>query len=741
MKLRRRQQTYWLICVVAVMGLMVQPNSSVFAQMAYPMVMTIRPVAAQVGATSEHTIHSRYSMEGAYAVLVSGRGVQGEVIPVPPSAPPADGKKKPDLVALKVQFTVAADAEPGVRDVRVATPAGVSTVGQLVIARDPVVRESDKNDTAELATMISLPATICGAIEKAEDVDWYKFHVDAGAALTFHVRSSRLQDRIHDLQTHSDPIITLRTAGGQTLAANDNFFFGDPLLSYRFEQSGDYLLEIRDVRYQGNTYWDYSIEVHGRPFVETVFPLAISRGQPAAIDLIGYQLTNGSRINCTPGMELLMGEQNLRVTVGNELTDPFPVIVTDLPLVLEAPKAIAVNEANPSSNGAANGTNASGARSGKDAAQQLAATLSHAQAIMIPTGINGRIEADADVDYYVFEAQKGEAFNIEVIARRRQSRLDSHLRVLNEKGQQLVANDDMRSGKRTSADSAVENWMAPADGRYYLEVRDVHLRGGPAFPYFLRITRSEPSFDLYLDTDKTQISPGGNAVLFCRVERRGGFTGPVKLDIQGLPTGVTAQSGLILPDKSVDGCIVLEADADAPLSAVEVQVTGTATHPLPDGSQLAITRSAIPYQEIYLPGGGRGHWNVLQHIVAVTKYGDIRYVKLSDYDLTLKPGESRRIEVTLERSPDFTQNVTLEMVYQHLGSIFGNSLPPGVTVDDKASKTLLAGGTNQGHITIKAAADAAPVERQQVAVMANVSLNFVMKATYASRPVTVTIAK
>jgi hypothetical protein len=741
MALQRGQRFFWLSLLGAVCGLLMPPSSLVYAQMAYPMVMTIRPVAAQVGASSEHTIYSRYSMEGAYAVLVSGRGVQGEVVPVPPVAPAADGKKKPDLVALKVKFTVAADAEPGVRDVRVATPHGVSTVGQLVIARDPVVRESDKNDTAELASMISLPATICGAIEKAEDVDWYKFHVDAGTALTFHVRSSRLQDRIHDLQTHSDPIITLRTATGQTLAANDNFFFGDPMLSYRFEQSGDYLLEIRDVRYQGNTYWDYSIEVHGRPFVETVFPLAISRGQPATIDLIGYQLTSGSRINCTPGMELLMGEQNLRATVGNELTDPFPVIVTDLPLVLETEPSLAANESLPNATAAASEASGSGTTGGKDAAQQLAVTLKSAQAITFPAGVNGRIAADADVDYYVFEAKKGDALNIEVIARRRQSRLDSHLRVLNEKGQQLVANDDMRLGKRTSADSAVENWTAPADGRYYVEVRDVHLRGGSAFPYFLRITRSVPSFELYLDTDKTQISPGGNAVLFCRVERRGGFTGPVQLDIQGLPTGVTARSGLILPEKSVDGCIVLEADADAPLSAVEVQVTGSSTHPLPDGSQQAITRSAIPYQEIYLPGGGRGHWNVLQHIVAVTKYGDIRYVKLSDYDLTLKPGESRRIEVTLERSPDFTQNVTLEMVYQHLGSIFGNSLPPGVTVDDKASKTLLAGGANQGHITIKASADAAPVERQQVAVMANVSLNFVMKATYASRPVTITIAK
>jgi len=186
---------------------------------------------------------------------------------------------------------------------------------------------------------------------------------------------------------------------------------------------------------------------------------------------------------------------------------------------------------------------------------------------------------------------------------------------------------------------------------------------------------------------------------------------------------------------------VLEADADAPLDAVNVRITGVATVKGADGAEKQISAPALPYQEIYLPGGGRGHWLVENHTVAVTGYGDVRYVQLSEYDLTFKPGESKKIDVVIERSPEFTQNVGLEVTYQHLGSVFGNSLPPGITVDDKNSKTLLAGGAVVGHITLKAAADAAPVERQLSTVMANVSLNFVMKATYASRPVTFTIVK
>ncbi len=703
--LRSVRRMAWNMLAGVLLAACVQPAA---AQLSYPMVMSVKPVAIQQGTTAELTVNSRYSMAGAYVVQVSGGGVTGEALLPPPT--PDDGKKKADLTALKVRFTVAPDALPGVRDFRIGTPSGVSTVGQLVVVRDPVVVETPNNDKPEQATPATLPATLCGTIEKAEDVDYFRFHVEAGQAFTFHVRSSRLQDRIHDLQNHSDPIVTLRTATGTTIAASDNHFYGDPLLSHRFEQAGDYLLEIRDVRFEGNTYWEYCIEANSRPFVETVFPLAVARGQSAPLELVGYQLpATPTSVACTAPMDMPLGLQAMRLPVGAETTDPVPVVITDLPLVAEAP-----------------GDNNA---------------VDKAQPISVPVGINGRIEGEADVDHYVFEAKKGETYSLEIVARRQRSSLDSYLRVLNDKGQQLAANDDARFGRRNHSDSWIENWTAPADGKFVIEVRDVHLRGGAAFPYFLKVQRSQPYFDLYMDTDKTQLTPGGCGVIYCRVERKNGFTGPVELRVEGLPQSVIASCGKILDGKSQDGCIVLEADPDAPLTLSNVTIIGSATHALPDGSSLALESRAVPYQEIYLPGGGRGHWPVDAHAVAVMGYGDLRWVALSDYDVRLKPGESKTIAVKIERSPGFTANVTLEMVYQHLGSIFGNPLPPGVTIDDKASKTLLAGGATEGQIVLKAAADAPPVERQLAAVMANVSVNFVMKTTYASRPVTITVEK
>lgn len=700
---------------IAASFLLIVLQASAQAQTGWPMVMSVRPIAVQAGQSIDATVHSRYSMFGAYQVLISGHGVTGEIVQPPPK--PEDYAKKPNLEKLAVRFTAAADAPLGVRDVRIATPQGISTVGQLVVVRDPVISETGKNDSLDEAQQISVPAALCGTIEKNEDLDFFKFHVEAGAALVFHVRCGRLQDRIHDLQNHADPILTLRNPAGVTIAASDNYFYADPVLSHRFDQAGDYVLEIRDVRYEGNGYWDYCIEISDRPLVESVFPLAVSPGQPGKVRPFGQLIPEGTELDVSIPTSQLPAEIWHYATLAGAPSNPFPLLVADVPLARES-----------------------------DAANDAVET---AQPITIPGGLNGLMEREGDVDYFAIEAKKGDAFSFEIVARRLQSGLDANLRILNDKGQQLAANDDLRLGKRLSADAWIENWTAPADGKFLIEVRDVHLRGGPQYPYLLKATRSQPYFELYLDTDKTLVGPSGCGAIFVHVERKNGFTGEVQLAIDGLPHGITASCGRIMPagtDRNTrnagqEGCIVLQADADAPLNVALTTIRGTATHALPDGTTLNLSAVAVPYQETYQPGGGRGHWPVESHAIAVTEYADLRGISLSSYDITLKPGESQRIEVTIDRSPEFTANVTLDMMMRHLNSNFANTLPPGVTLDDKAAKSLLAGKETTGFLTLTAAKEAPPADKQQCVVLGHVALNFVMKWTYASQPVTISVAK
>src|SRR5205085_3004863 len=143
-----------------------------------------------------------------------------------------------------------------------------------------------------------------------------KFHAEAGQSFVFRVRCARLEDRIHDLQTHADPILTLRAATGATLATSDNNeYYADPVLAYQAEQSGDFLLEIRDVRYQGNAYWEYCIEANSRPLVECVFPLAVTAGAKQTVQPLGELVSAGASAQCQLPKKLATGVHSVELTL------------------------------------------------------------------------------------------------------------------------------------------------------------------------------------------------------------------------------------------------------------------------------------------------------------------------------------------------------------------------------------------------------------------------------------------
>src|SRR5207249_6837689 len=94
---------------------------------------------------------------------------------------------------------------------------------------------------------------------------------------------------------------------------------------------------------------------------------------------------------------------------------------------------------------------------------------------------------------------------------------------------------------------------------------------------------------------------------------------------------------------------------------------------------------------------------------AVTGPSDIERVDVKPREAVLKPGGEVRLDVTIKRRADYNKDVNLDVLLSHLGGVFGNPLPPGVTVVEGKSKTALRTG-NEGHIVLRAAANAAPTE-------------------------------
>jgi hypothetical protein len=701
----------------SLMAMCLFQNSWAQTNNSYPMLMSLKPTAAIVGQTSEHELSARYNLAGGNGVIISGSGVRGQIVPLETEKP--EDKDRNDVAnsKCKLKITCDPDAMPGIRDFRLWTPHGVSTVGQLVIARELLVNEVLENDTAEKAQSVQLPATICGTIEKGEDLDFYKIRIDQPGAWTFHMTSQRLQNRLHDMQTRVDPMITLRSVAGSTIASSDNTFAGDPLMHVNIDAAGEYLLEVRDVRYQGNADWTYAVECSARPFGLVAKPLAVAQAVAGSVQVVGLGLGSDAVSAITPAASATTRIEHFAPVVGSTPLNALQVLASADPIVSK-----------PIGARTAQATDAS------DAAEAIPLQFA------IPSVVCGSIDTPEQVDRYRFEAKAQQRLSFEVFARRLGSELDAKLRILNSEGNALSEADDSTFDRVLSSDATLENWTAPADGVFTLEIRDLHGRGGPSYPYAVQVKQAKPYFLLEADTDKTPLATGSASVIYVKAHPRNGFAGEIQLAVEGLPPGVRAQCGRILAGRP-DGAIWLTAAADAPVGMSNIKITGTAEHAEGDGQKIALQSTASHLQEVYMPGGGRGHYPVDHHTVSVGKPMDIRSIKLSATEIELQPGGSQRIDIQIERAPDYKGNVTLDAMLQHLEQPYGNPLPPGVVVDIGASKTLLTAGEAAGHITFKANPDAAAVERHLVPITVHVSINFVMKHTFSSEPFYITVKK
>ncbi len=695
--LGRRQQSRLPGLLLASVILLASPCAAL-GQSSYPMITHAIPAAIQRGQTAEVEVFGQMDFAGAYKAIFEGKGLRAEVLPAQPGAQKAGAPVK----SVKMRVAALKDAVCGIREFRIVSDKGVSSIGQLVIVDEAVMQEKEPNNTISQAQMIALPAAICGRIEKSEDVDCYRFRAKAGVPVTFEVVCARLEDKIHDLQKHADPVLSITDGRGRELIVNDDHYFADSYLVFTAPADGDYFVHIRDVKYDGDPRWTYVLRATDRPHVSQAFPRVGHSGENLPVELMG----SAARIQKSAVVALPpeVGIHDLPIPLSSGLSNSIPFLVTDLPQQRE---------------------------------QEPNDKPGQAQALTIPCGLSGKIDKPHDVDCFSFRGKKGEGLAFEIKARRFgtawNSSLDSMMEILDAKSKVLASNDDVL-GK----DSRLV-FAPPADGIYYLRIRDLHHRGGDSFIYYLEATKAEPDFQLYFDPDKLAAGPGGSAACFVHLERLNGFAGAVDVTVESLPTGMAA-SPLRIPPTMTQGLVVVSASPHAQPAAEIFRVKGKATLKDDKGTKRSIVREAMAKEEIYLPGGGRGLFNVNTPVAVVTRAPDILAIQVEPAEIVLAPGQEVRLAVKIQRGSDFNKPVTLDVFLRHLGTVFGNPLPPGVTVVENKSKTLLGVGS-EGAIVLKAAPDAKPIERIPIAVLANVSVNFMVKMSYSSPVVWLSVRK
>ncbi len=697
-------------CLPLLVALLASVSGSVSTlaetKIGFRQITIVEPVAIQRGTSQKMTLRSNFTLNETYATFFDRPGVTMTFAETEPKDAPRSGRGS-DGTPFNFDVTASADALPGVRELRVATKQAVSSVSHLMVTDFPVVREDEKqanNDRAS-AMPVTLPAAICGRVERAEDVDFYSFEGKRGQQITANLYAQRVTQGIHGMVVRGpliylmDGLLTLYGPNGQVVAQNDNFVGGDPFISAELPEDGTYSIEVRDSRYAGSGRYVYCLELASQPHAHSVFPLAVQRGSTTDVLAIGHLLGDSAATQLAAAANDPLGIRRERLTLASGETNPVNVLVVDSPQIV-------VSDANNS--------------------------VENALPVVLPVGVNGRFDLDFSGHFVSFEALKGQWFEFEVTAHRLGLPLDAVLEITDADGKLVKESDD---GLHTKDPRL--HWMAPGDGKFYLSIRDLHARGGERFLYHLSMKRGEPDFEVAGEYYYAQLAPGTQMIWFAKVSRVNGYDGPVSIFVEDLPPGVTAEPVTIPAGMSHCG-IILSAATDAQVNASLVRVGGRATIKTADGTDREVVHYGTVTCEQQGSGGGQARWPINTQLVGVTKPLDLLNVEAEPREVTLKPGEKAEIKVRIERQDGFTDPVTLAMSFDYFTTLFGEQLPPGVTVG-KASKLRLAGKTLEGTVVLEASDKALAVEKLPIAVLARVSITFSITTNYASNPVVLTV--
>lgn len=501
-----------------------------------PAASHLLPGAVRPGATTDVVIHG--------ANLASPTGVWSDAPLSVELTPGIEGNgTKPDNVSYRV--TVPSDVPLGVIGLRVATGQGISNLKLLLVDDLPSVADANSNRTPDAAQAVTVPVAIDGYCD-GETSDFYRFTAAAGQRVAVEVFARRLGSPL-------DPMIRLLTLDGRELAFSDDdpSTGADGRFAHTFAEAGDYLLEIRDIRYQGGGNYRYRLRLGDFPLVSVPYPLAVQKGQSASVQFVGPEgaLAQAAAVNVPADF----AAKQLRVATPSTQTASWVNVV--------ASNVVEQLEAEPND------------------------SPDTATGVTLPGAINGRLEVAADNDWYQFTAKQGQRLVFTGETRSLGSPCDLYMRLYNAEGGVLAEAED-----NGNAEGAL-NFTFPADGNYRLRVEETNRRGGPDMVYRIVASAYQPGFDLAAEAEKLDAPQNGVFVVKVTAARRD-YNGPITLAVEG--AGDCKLANNIIPEGKPDTTVhVTVGPSLAPGQLGTIKIVGTAKVGEADFTTVASTQGAL----------------------------------------------------------------------------------------------------------------------------------------------------
>jgi hypothetical protein len=430
---------------------------------------------------------------------------------------------------LVAKLSIAPDAALGEHSLRLRGSGGLSEVRSFWVGQFPSVAEVEPNSTFDTAQRVELNTTVYG-VAGNEDEDYYVVSLKKGQRLSAEVEAMRLG------RVFFDAYVAILDPKKFELSSCDDtpLLRNDPYATMIAPEDGDYRVVVREAAYEGNDNCQYRLHLGTYPRPAAVYP---SGGKPG---------------------------ETIEFTFLRDPAGPFKQSIT-LPATADGRVAIF-----PEQDGISAPSPHWITVSPLESVGEIEPNHELAQATPLPplsAAAHGVLNGSAKSDWFKFTAGKGQNLLLKVIARSHQSPLDSVLSIHQADGKALAVNDDQGSP------DSILNWACPADGEYFLQIRDQLFRTGEDFSYRIEVTEKVPAIAANLPTVERVNSqkwknfavPQGNRYAAVVNVTRDNIACDVAFEAGSLPAGMTLHSPQV-PRSVTSFPIVIEAAADAPIA-------------------------------------------------------------------------------------------------------------------------------------------------------------------------------
>lgn len=461
-----------------------------------------------------------------------------------------------------VEVTVAFDAEPGPRELRLVTARGgasnplVFYVGQepeiirkpmlaaplQILGKEELALRRRPPDEAE--QRIIVPCTVNGQVASGE-VNRYRFNAKKGQRLVLSTHARELIPFIADtVPGWFQPVLAVYNSAGKELAYNDDYRFNpDPVICFEVPHDGEYVFTICDALYRGREDFVYRVTIAEEPFITSIFPLGARAGTVAKVEIKGWNLDKAQLD--LPSLSAVPGIRHISARRDGVVSNHVPFALDELPECVE-----------------------------KEPNHDRAT----AQKVELPVIVNGRIGQPGERDVFEFSGYAGQKIVAEVNARRLGSPLDSELKLFDSSGKLITFNDDYDDGTFGANSHPADSYLMrtlPGDGTYFVQIDDAAGNGGEEFAYRLRISEPRPDFELRLVPSSLAIRRQSTAGIDVRVIRKDGFVAPIALGLKNPLYGFSVQPATATSSQEVIR-LNLKTTLDALTEPVILRIEGVA---------------------------------------------------------------------------------------------------------------------------------------------------------------------